>query len=298
MTVAAVRIDADLVRELVATQFPEWADLPVAAVEPGGWDNRTFRLGDLMSVRLPSGPGYASQVAKEQRWLPRLAPQLPLPVPEVVARGLPGRGYPFEWSVYRWLEGEPASSAAVEDASELATTLAGFLHALQRIDATGGPLAGAHSAWRGGPLETYDIETRRSISALGATIPGARAIAVWEAALEARWHGSSVWFHGDVAAGNLLIRDGRLEAVIDFGCSGVGDPSCDTTIAWTLLSGESRTAFREALGADRATWARGRGWALWKALNKLVQHLETNPAEAAAARRVIDAVLAEHERDT
>ncbi|WP_326610620.1 aminoglycoside phosphotransferase family protein [Streptomyces scopuliridis] len=288
-------IDAALVRRLVAAQFPQWADLPVRPVDSDGWDNRTFHLGDAMTVRLPSAEGYVGQIDKEHQWLPVLASHLPLPVPAPLAKGAPGSGYPFPWSVYRWIQGEVASVERIGDLTEFATDLADFLAALQRIDATDGPPPARHAGFRGGPLKTYDAETRRTIEALGDRIPGDAATTVWEAALRATWYGGPVWFHGDVAVGNLLVRDGRLAAVIDFGCSGVGDPACDTVIAWTLLSGESRQAFRDGLGVDSATWARGRGWALWKALITLAQHIDTDPGQAAAARRVMERVLSEFE---
>jgi aminoglycoside phosphotransferase (APT) family kinase protein len=294
----APSIDAALVRRLIKAQFPQWADLPVWPVEFGGWDNRTFHLGDGMTVRLPSGEGYAAQVDKEHHWLSVLAPHLPLAIPAPRAKGVPAEGYPFNWSVYRWIKGENASIERVNDLTEFATTLAGFLTALQQIDPTDGPPAGQHSAFRGGPLETYDVETRRVIDALGDRIASDTATAVWETALQATWHDPPVWFHGDVAAGNLLVKDGRLAAVIDFGCAGVGDPACDVAIAWTLLSGDSRQAFRAALSVDPATWARGRGWALWKALITLAKHLEANPIQAATAMRVIDQVLHEYEQST
>ena len=287
-------IDTALVARLIGSQFPQWSGLPIYPAEPNGWDNRTFRLGPDLLVRLPSAEGYAAQVRKEQRWLPLLAPHVPLPIPVPVARGLPGAGYPWSWSVYRWLDGQPVSTADLSDLTELAATLASFLVCLQQIDPTGGPPPGPHNFFRGGPLETYDSETRRAIAAAQDLIDGELARAVWENALAATWHGRHVWVHGDVAAGNLLVQDGRLAAVIDFGCSGVGDPACDLTIAWTLLSGESRDAFRSALPLDVATWRRGRGWALWKALITYVGSLETDPAAAATARRVIDDVLDEY----
>jgi aminoglycoside phosphotransferase (APT) family kinase protein len=292
-----VTIDQHLARRLVDSQFPQWAHLPIAPVEADGWDNRTFRLGDELTVRLPSGDWYALQVDKEQRWLPVLAPQLPLPIPIPVARGEPGEGYPYPWSVYRWLDGEVAGEPGICDLREFATALGAFLAALQRIDATDGPAPGRHNFFRGGPLATYADETLRSIDALGGEIPGDAATRAWEAAMAAGWAADPVWFHGDVATGNLLLRDGRLAAVIDFGTSGVGDPACDVVIAWTLLSGPSRDAFRSTLGVDPGTWSRGRGWALWKALISLVGNLDENDAAAAAFnRRTIDRVLADHAR--
>jgi aminoglycoside phosphotransferase (APT) family kinase protein len=292
----AVEIDVSLVRRLVAAQFPEWADLPIRPVASGGWDNRTFHLGEHMSVRLPSAAPYALQVAKEHRWLPQLAPRLPLPIPVPLAIGAPAEGYPWPWSVYRWLEGEPATIERIADLSEFAIALAQFLIALQRIDATGGPPPGRHNFFRGGPLAIYDGETWRAMATLGGRIDADAVTAVWQAALASVWRGAPVWVHGDVSAGNLLVKEGRLGAVIDFGSSAVGDPACDLAIAWTLLEGESRDAFRAALPLDRATWARGRGWTLWKGLITLAEHLNTNPLEADKARRVIDAVLADHER--
>lgn len=285
-------IDVALVRRLLAAQLPQWADLPLAPAEPQGWDHRTFRLGADMAVRLPSAEGYAPQVAKEQRWLPYLAPRVPLPIPAPLAMGRPGEGFPWPWSVYRWLDGVPASYADSVDLTAFVETLAHFLAALQRADPGGGPAPGLHSAWRGGPLLTYDGETRRAVAALAGEVDAEAATAVWEAALTAPWPGPPVWFHGDVAAGNLLVRAGRLGAIIDFGCSGVGDPACDLAIAWTLLAAESRAAFRAALSVDDATWARGRGWALWKALITLAAPGGASPHPASEARRILAEVLA------
>lgn len=289
-----LEIDVSLVRRLLV-QFPQWADLPVKRVEFDGWDNTTFRLGEDLSVRLPSAQAYAGQVEKEHRWLPRLAAHLPLSIPVPLAMGVPANGYPWHWSVYRWLEGENATIKSIADLQQFATTLAQFLAALQRIDPADGPPPGQHNFFRGGPLTTYDSETRDAIATLRGRIDADAVTAVWEAALRATWHGPPVWLHGDVSAGNLLVEKGRLNAVIDFGCTAVGDPACDLTIAWTLLSGESRDAFRAALPLDRATWARGRGWALWKGLITLVKHT-TNPTKARNARGVIDEVLVDATR--
>ena len=293
-----VDINVSLVGQLVAAQFPQWADLVIKPVEFDGWDNRIYRLGEDMAVRLPSAEAYAEQVEKEHRWLPRLAPLLPLPIPVPLAMGVPAQGYPWPWSVYRWLEGENATIERIADLAQFATTLAQFLAALQRIDPAGGPPPGQHNFFRGAPLSIYDTETRDAIASLNGRIDTDAVTAAWEAALQATWHGSSVWLHGDVSAANLLVKRGRLSAVIDFGCSGVGDPACDLTIAWTLFSGESREAFRAALPVDGATWARGRGWALWKSLITLAEHIDTNPLEAKKAQRVIDKALADHTHAT
>ena len=259
-------IDAGLARRLVASQFPEFADLDVALVEPGGSDNRTFRLGDELSMRLPTAEGYVPSVEKERLWLPVLAPRLPVPIPQPVGHGTPGEGFPFPWSINRWIPGQTLDSAGVDDMVALAQDLARFLRALQSVDPAGGPAAGEHSFFRGADPAHYDAETREAIVMLGDGIDSARATAIWDEGLNATWTGAPVWFHGDFAAGNVLVRDGRLAAVIDFGTSGVGDPACDLYIAWTFLRGESRQAFRETLGCDDAMWARGRAWTLWKAL--------------------------------
>ncbi|TGP57058.1 aminoglycoside phosphotransferase family protein [bacterium M00.F.Ca.ET.159.01.1.1] len=291
----SVIIDAGLVRRLVDAQFLDWRDLPVSPVAFGGWDNRTFHLGDEMAVRLPSAAPYALQVEKEQRWLPRLAPLLPLPIPTPLAMGEPAEFYPWHWSVYRWIEGETAKTAHIADLQAFAIALADFLVALRRIDPTDGPAPGQHNFYRGGPVSVYDGEARQAIAALEGRIDTRAATTVWEAALAAAWHGSPVWFHGDVAWGNLLVEDGSLSAVIDFGTSGIGDPSCDLAIAWTFFEGDSREAFRERIDVDDATWARGRGWTLWKALITVAGH-DANQAEAARQRRVIDEVLADHRK--
>ena len=291
---AGTPLDESLARRLIDSQFPEWSHLPIWAVELDGWDNRSFRLGSDLTVRLPSGNWYAQQVEKEQRWLPALAPHLPLPIPTPVAKGKPDAEFPYPWSVYRWLDGEPASIARVGDLSDFATALARFLSRLGRVDATNSPTPGQHNFFRGGPLSTYEEETVAAIETLADEIPLEEVKRVWADANQSSWDREPVWFHGDVAASNLLLRDGRLAAVIDFGSSGVGDPACDTVIAWTFLTGSSTDRFRAERGLDSGTWSRGRGWALWKALITLVGHLETGAPEAAVTRREIARIVADY----
>jgi len=288
-----VVIDDTLARRLVSTQFPQWADLPVQPVTPGGWDNRTFRLGEHLTMRLPSAAAYAAQVEKEHRWLSRLAPSLPLPIPAPVAVGAPAHGYPWTWSIYRWLDGDAAAPERIADLRDFARGLARFLNVLHHIDPSGGPPPGPHNFYRGGPLTTYDSETRHAITVLRGRIDVNAATEVWEAALATSWHGSPVWVHGDISAGNLLVRDGRLSAVIDFGQLGIGDPACDLSIAWTLFEGKSRENFRAMLAFDAGTWSRGRGWTLWKALIVAAGLANTNAVEVAQSRRVLDEVLSD-----
>jgi aminoglycoside phosphotransferase (APT) family kinase protein len=277
-----ISVDANVVRRLIGEQFPEWADLPVRPVAASGWDNFTFHLGVGMVARLPSAAEYALAVEKEQRWLPELAPRLPLPIP--------GADYPFPWSIYAWLGGSPARADRIADPMRFALDLAGFLAALRSIDAAGGPRPGKHNWFRGATLRTYDGQAQRALTTLDGTIDVGSAREIWQTALDARWDGVDVWFHGDLAPGNLLLDGGELAAVIDFGTCGVGDPSCDLAIAWTLLTAEGRQAFRERLAVDEPSWARGRGWALWKALVTCARAGE----EAANARHVLDEILTEY----
>lgn len=289
---AVPEIDATLAARLVADQFPRWAGLPVEPVAHSGWDNRTFRLGGQMLVRLPSAAQYASQVAKEHQYLPQLAPLLPLAIPEPLVMGKPARGYPWPWSVYRWIEGSSACHANVADMLGFAQGIARFLLALRRIDASGGPSPGMHSFYRGAGLAIYDAQTRKAIAALRGNIDDKAAIRIWEAALSSAWEPAPVWVHGDISAGNLLVREGRLHAVIDFGQLTVGDPACDAVMAWSFFRDESRAAFRDALALDEATWARSRAWALWKAVIVASGFAKTNAVEWRQPWNVISEVLA------
>jgi aminoglycoside phosphotransferase (APT) family kinase protein len=297
MHAGEVHTDASLVRRLLAAQFPQWANLPIEPVPSAGTDNALYRLGDDMAVRLPRIHWATGQADKEQKWLPRLAPLLPLAIPVPLAKGAPGEGYPWQWAVYRWLEGENATVECVADPRQAAQDLAHFIAALQRIDPTGGPPPGPHNSARGVPLATRDADTRAAIAALHGRLDTGAVTAAWEAALQVpAWRGPPVWIHGDLQAGNLLLRQGRLSAVIDFGCLGVGDPACDLAVAWNFLSAETRDVFRAALPVDDATWARGRGWALSVGLIALPYYWNTNPTLAGISRYAIAQVLADHER--
>ena len=293
MPASQVAITSSLVRQLVSSQFPQWAHLPIRPVEWGGWDNRTFHLGDEMTVRLPSAAAYTAQVEKEQRWLPQLAPHLPLPIPTPLAKGDPSESYPWPWSIYGWIEGETAAPERITDLRQFAITLADFLIALQQVDPSHGPAPGSHNFYRGGSLSIYDPETRQALATLSGQMDTIAALAMWEEALDSRWQGRPVWLHGDISPGNLLVKDGQLSAIIDFGCLAIGDPACDLAIAWTFFAGPSRATFRAAQPLDQATWARGRGWALWKALITMAQQSGSDPSRVEAAQAVLEQLLAE-----
>ncbi|MFI8963902.1 aminoglycoside phosphotransferase family protein [Streptomyces sp. NPDC053493] len=288
-----VQPDEDLVRRLVAAQFPRWAGLPVRQLVTAGTDNAMFRLGDEWVVRLPKAEWARGQVEKEQRWLPRLAPWLPLDVPVPVGEGVPGEGYDQAWSVAAWLDGADAYAAPVADLADTAVALGRFGAALRAVDTTGGPASS-----RGGPVTAWeDGAMAEALRALGAdgTLDGAAATAAWEEVLRLpRWDGEPVWVHGDLLPGNLLTRDGRLSAVIDFGALGAGDPACDMMPAWTLLTPETRPLFREAARVDDATWARGRGWALCWGVVTEHSYRGKNPVLADVAHRSWSQALPEY----
>jgi aminoglycoside phosphotransferase (APT) family kinase protein len=284
-------IDAALVERLVAEQFPAWSGLPVHEVDPQGWDNRTYRVGDGLSVRLPSAAAYVPAVEKEQRVLPYLAPLLDVAVPEPVALGRPGSGYPFPWSVRRWLAGSVAARSVV-DVSALAADVGQALRQLRSVPPADGPAPGPHSFDRGAHPSVYGHEVDRALTALGDMVDQRACRQVWEAACASSWAGSGVWFHGDVSATNLLVDGGgRLSALIDFGTCGVGDPACDLVLAWTFLDHTGRRVFRDAVRLDADTWARGRGWSLWKALIMLAG--SAGPGDSATWQAVLAATLAD-----
>ncbi|WP_313357250.1 aminoglycoside phosphotransferase family protein [Microbacterium sp.] len=281
-------IDADLIRGLLREQFPAWAELPVHPVVHAGNDHRMFRLGRELVVRLPAAVAYVPQVRKEQQWLPRLRRQLTLQIPEVVGRGDPSDAFPAPWSVYDWIDGRRPEPALLGEDEAAATALGDFLSVLQDIDSAGGPVPGSHSAGRGAPVEQWDDQVSERLGLLPARQRD-RAAGVWRDATTSPHEAAAVWLHGDVAIGNLLVdAQHSLRAVLDFGCSAVGDPACDTVIFWTQFRAKARQAFRRSLRLDDATWARGAGWALWKGLIMLTN---AAPGQSEFARRVLHELL-------
>ncbi|MCF1648834.1 aminoglycoside phosphotransferase family protein [Streptomyces indiaensis] len=282
-------IDVSLVDRLIAGQFPRWAGLPVRRLESSGTENAMFRLGTDKVVRLPRHPRAVQAIAHELHWLPRLGPALPVGAPEPLGRGEPGDGFPWPWSVYRWLDGHNPEPGRLQEPVMLAGDLAGWVTALRRIDASQGP-----PGYRGVPLAARDPFMRAALADLAGRVDTVAVTKAWEAALRAPEHtGPPVWAHGDLMAGNLLVADGRLSAVIDFGTAGVGDPAVDLIAAWCLLPAAAREVFREAVGAGEAEWARARGWALSIAVVALPYYWDTNPPVAANSRYVIGEIAAE-----
>ncbi|WTF82832.1 aminoglycoside phosphotransferase family protein [Streptomyces sp. NBC_01594] len=282
-----VHIDVSLVRRLLARQFPGWADLPLRMVQSAGTNNTICRLGDDMAVRLPRIADAVEQVEFEHHWLPRLAPLLPAGVPEPIALGRPGEGYPFPWAVGRWIDGVHPTGEE-RDGDRFAKDLGEFVAAMRMADATG-----VRQGYRGGSLHTRDAYVREWTAKAEDVINARAVLAAWEQALDQpSWDGPPVWTHGDLIPGNVLLAGNGLHAVIDFGAAGAGDPACDAIAAWTLLTAKTRQIFRESAGFDDATWARGRGWAL-TFVGGISYYRDTNPVMAELGRRAIAEVLAE-----
>lgn len=286
-----VKVNVDLAIALVRSQFPRWAHLALKPVASSGTVNSLFRLGDEMVIRLPYRESAIEFPDKEHRWLPRLAPYLSLSVPVPLAKGHPGRGYPWLWSIYSWLEGDDGWTQPIEDLRQAAIDLAGFITDLQRIDPSEGPRHGIHNHFRGEPLADRDPLVRSAIEELGDRIDRRRITKAWDLALKQPLQYKDLWIHGDLQPGNLLTQCGKLTAVIDFGLLGVGDPACDLLPAWNLFTRDSRRVFRSAIQVDDAAWIRGQGWALYQALLALAYYWDTNQVMVRMSQRIISEIL-------
>jgi aminoglycoside phosphotransferase (APT) family kinase protein len=282
-------IDAELVRRLLSEQHPGLANGSISEVRSTGTVNALYRLGEDLCVRLPLIERWAEDLTKELAWLPWLAERVPIRIPEPVAKGEPTSRYPFDWAIYRWIEGRPYSDEIVDDEREAARRLARFVAELRAAEVL-------PNAPRGGraPLRTLDGATRNAIEAARGVIDSDAALAVWDHAVEAaEWVGSAVWIHADLLRPNVLVDAGRIAAVIDFGGVGVGDPAADVIAAWSVFGVAGREAFRSALNVDQDTWVRARGYALHQAAMIIPYYAETNPDFVALARRTIGEILAE-----
>ena len=279
-------------RELLAAQLPRHAHLPLERVASGGTENVIFRLGDELAVRLPMQPGAVGSLLKEFAWLPVIAPQLGLEVPEFLHLGEPDERYPFPWALVRWLEGTDAAAGRVDSLTETARILASFITELHAIDASDAPRPGDPGFGRGGPLVDRDQYVRDALEQCAGLIDIDAVAAVWDAALAAPpFDGEPVWLHADLLPTNLLVRDGRLAGILDFGTMSTGDPAYDITTAWHVLEPASRRVFRELLEPDDATWLRAQGLVVSGGVIALPYYLHTNPTMVAVARRGIGQVL-------
>ena len=279
-------VDADMVRRLLRAQYPQWADLPLAVVDEIGTDHTLVRLGDDMVVRMPIRPHTERQAIREARWLPFLAPQVPLQLPVPLALGEPGEGFPYRWSVVSWIDGERATPDNV-DLRQAAIDLAAFVRALQQCDPTDGPPAGPETWFRGVSLKLWIERIDEWIAKLDGQF--AEQVARWHEIVQAPdWEGPPTWFHGDLP-GNLIAKDGRLVGVID-SPYGVGDPACDLLAGWTFFGGESRQLFFDEVGLDDATVTRSRGIALGPALIGVTYYKDV-PALRANALHALESAL-------
>lgn len=289
-----VDIDAALAHRLIAEQLPRHARLGLHRVASGGTENAVFRLGDDLALRMPMTPGAVGGLLKEIRWLALVAPHLSLDVPEVVATGEPAEGYPFPWAVVRWLPGEDAVTEPLVSLHEAAAVLGQFVAELQGIDMTGAPAPGSEGFARGLPLGGLDAAVREILPQCDGLIDVRRVVEVWDDALAApAWDGPPVWLHADLIPPNLLVRDGDLAGVLDFGAMATGDPAYDVTPAWHLLDRVTRPEFLEIVEADDATRRRARGLVVAYAVFALPYYRHTNPTMVAIGRRGIDEVLAD-----
>lgn len=292
MHAGEVRIDSHLVADLIASQFPQWSGLAIESIPSAGTVNAIYRLGAEMAVRLPRVEEYAwkpGKLEEHHSWLVRLSGALSTAVPSPVAIGEPGSGYPFTWAVHRWLAGENPRPGRDADSEAFAEDLASFITSLRTVATDAAP----PSPWPAGWLYGEDEGMRTLIAELGAVIDTDAALQVWDEARRAPpWDGRPVWAHGDLIPGNMLLRNGRLAAIIDFEGAGVGDPALDLMPAWAVLSGRGRRAFRAALQPDDASWARGRAAALTKA-HGIAYYRSTNPEFSAMATRTVQEVVAE-----
>jgi aminoglycoside phosphotransferase (APT) family kinase protein len=281
-----VETDCELVSRLVASQHPQWADLPIERVASAGTDNAMYRLGGDLAVRLPRIHWAVDNVVKERKWLPVLAPHLPLAVPLPVAAGEPEDAFPYPWSVVQWLPGELARPDRLHDPMQAALDLAAFVRALQAVDPADGP-----QQHRGGPVRLQDAAVREGVAGLRGEVDGDAVLEAWNHVIQAPdYDGPPRWFHGDLAYLNLLVQGRKLSGVIDWGTCGVGDPAIETIVAWSLFPSDARGAYRDALRVDDDTWERGKGWVLAGVFG-IPYYRDTNPVLVADKITAIEAVL-------
>ena len=287
-----IDIDAGLVSRLVAAQFPQLSDLPVCEVPSTGTVNAIYRIGDDLCARLPRVERWTRALERECTWLPRLAPGLTLQVPEPVWKGQPTGEYPFSWAIFRWIEGQIYTEDSVDDERRAAADLARFVAELRRLDLR--PINDVTPLGGRRPLAELDAGTRDWVALAGGLIDSAAVLAAWEDALQGQaWDGTHVWIHGDLLPPNLIVSDGRLRAVIDFGGCGLGDPATDLNPAWSVFGPAGRAVFRAALEADDDTWRRARGIALSQAVGLIPYYAVTNPALTALGQRMLSGILAD-----
>lgn len=279
-----------LIKKLIIEQFPQWKNLPIKHISSSGTDNTIYKLGTDMCIRVPRITQTEKQIKKEQCWLPKLAPFLPLPIPKLIGQGLPTDIFPYSWSIYNWIDGKNCFVEKITNQEQEAKKLAEFIRALQRIDTTNAPFSE-----RGVSLSTRDTKVKETFNSLKDSFDIPLIESLWNKAINApEWNKKPVWLHGDLLPVNLLINQGSLTAVIDFGFLGIGDPAIDLLPAWSIFSGEARNIFRTTLQVDAATWNRGKGWALSIALIIIPYYKKSNTVLVEIAEQIIQEIITDY----
>lgn len=305
-----IPIEIELVRKLVDDQFPTYAKLPLRKLDASGSSNVLFRLGEKLLVRLPRQPGGGRSIDKEQRWTVRIGSRLPVDVPEIIAVGEPSHGYSERWSIVTWLDGHLPQSCGPDGQTEagragLARDLADVILALRAINLPQGIPDGSENdrqlrSYRGRSLAEFDrqfqiyVDDCRRIEELNLDLDS--ALAIWSDALElpgASTPAADRWYHGDLVAENLLINNGRLTGVLDFGGLSIGDPTIDLHGAWELFDAPALEVFSRRLGADEAEWLRGRAWALAIGLGAIAYYWRKMPGRRRDRLAMVRSVLAD-----
>lgn len=291
-----VPVDEEVIRSLLAEQCPQWTGLSLTPAG-AGTENTMYRLGDDLLLRLPRTADKAHALRKEREWLPRLAAELPHLIPEPVHAGAPAAAFPLPWAVFRWIDGEEVRPDTVQDWAALGADLAAVVRDLHRIDLMGATRAGDLSWYRGGSLRACDEWITTCLADCRATVGERMDVD----ALERMWRAGlalpeptrpHVWLHGDLKPTNLLVRDGRLHAVIDFGALSIGLPDAEHATVWDLPA-QARHAYWDAIGIDDATWTRARAWAIAVGASGISYYWHTYPAFVAECQARLRSILSD-----
>jgi len=282
-----ISITKQLAKNMLEEQFPQFKDLEITDIKIGGWDNKVFRLGDDKLIKMPIAKKYEIQIDTTFHWLPKLANHLPFKIPQPLGRGKPSPAYPFKWAIYNWIEGDTVFESKNIDGEKFADDLVTFIKDLHKINIDNAPAPSIHNFYRGGDLRIYDTEIIASISALKGKIDYRKAMQIWEKSIASQYHDSPLWIHGDLSLGNILLEEGQIKAIIDFGMIAAGDPACDLAVAYNIFTADVREEFIIKMDMKKDVWDRAKGWALWKSLISFANPKATNVVEATRAKFVL-----------
>ncbi len=292
-----MNISIELVKELIDSQFPEYSQYELTEVDFQGVDNRTFRIGNKYLARLPSAKCYEGQVLKEQKFLPLLKIHLSYNIPTFVKIGKPSKNYPFNWSIYEWIEGKSLNLVDQEIQTpvfkkDLAIELANFLNELHKIPIESGVNSGKHNFYRGSHPRVYEKNFFEDLEELKHIFNIEKLKKIWQENIKPSYKETPVWVHGDIAIGNLLIQKSKLHAILDFGCMAIGDPACDLVIYWNYFDFQSAKIFKSTLNLSEDVWQRAKCWHLWKNCFEIRSSLNKNAilldAKIESINKIID----------